>query len=72
MNVSGTVAAIAAAAGLAAGIAVTGRLHNDPGAGRWGVRLGSTRLRYANLPVVRPFDPNQSAVMAQSPWLAMQ
>ncbi|HEY5317290.1 MAG TPA: hypothetical protein VIJ20_04880 [Solirubrobacteraceae bacterium] len=38
-------------AGLAAGIQVTRRLHGDPDAGRWGERLGSTRLRYANLPV---------------------
>jgi hypothetical protein len=39
------------AAGLAAGIKVTRRLHGDANAGRWGERLGSTRLRYANLPV---------------------
>jgi len=39
------------AAGLAAGIKVTRQLHEDPDAGRWGKRLGSTRLRYANLPV---------------------
>lgn len=51
MNVSKAAAAIAAAAGLAAGIAVTRRLHDDPAAGRWGARLGRTRLRYANLPV---------------------
>lgn len=43
--------ALAAAAGLAAGIAVTRRLHDDPDAGRWGRRLGRTRFRYANLPV---------------------
>lgn len=39
------------AAGLAAGIVVTRRLHDDPDAGRWGERLGSTRLRYANVPL---------------------
>ena len=39
------------AAGLAAGIKVTRDLHSDPDAGKWGDRLGSTRLRYANLPV---------------------
>jgi hypothetical protein len=39
------------AAGLAAGIKVTKGLHQDPDAGKWGERLGSTRLRYANLPV---------------------
>jgi hypothetical protein len=38
-------------AGLAAGIKVTRDLHGDPNAGRWGERLGQTRLRYANLPV---------------------
>jgi hypothetical protein len=39
------------AAGLAAGIRVTRGLHQDPDSGKWGERLGSTRLRYANLPV---------------------
>jgi hypothetical protein len=39
------------AAGLAAGIKVTKGLHEDPDPGRWGERLGSTRLRYANLPL---------------------
>ena len=39
------------AAGLAAGIKVTSDLHSNPDAGKWGERLGSTRLRYANLPV---------------------
>jgi hypothetical protein len=38
-------------AGLAAGVKVTRRLHEDPDAGRWGERLGSTRLRYANIPL---------------------
>jgi len=38
-------------AGLAAGIKVTRDLHHDPDPGRWGERLGSTRLRYANLPL---------------------
>jgi hypothetical protein len=38
-------------AGLAAGIRVTRRLHESPEAGRWGERIGRTRLRYANLPV---------------------
>jgi hypothetical protein len=38
-------------AGLGAGIVVTRRLHHDPEAGRWGERLGPTKLRYANLPV---------------------
>jgi hypothetical protein len=37
--------------GLAAGIKVTRDLHQDPDPGRWGKRLGSTRLRYANLPL---------------------
>ncbi len=37
--------------GLAAGIVVTRRLHDDPDAGRWGERIGRTRLRFANLPV---------------------
>ena len=50
-GVSGLTTAAAGAAGLAAGIQVTRRLHNDPDAGRWGERLGPTRLRYANLPV---------------------
>ncbi len=45
------VRAAAFSAGLAAGIQVTRRLHNDPDAGRWGERLGRTRLRNANLPV---------------------
>jgi hypothetical protein len=39
------------AAGLAAGIKVTRGLHTDPDSGKWGERLGNTRLRYANLPV---------------------
>jgi hypothetical protein len=39
------------AGGLAAGIKVTRGLHQDPDSGKWGERLGSTRLRYANLPV---------------------
>ena len=39
------------AVGLAAGIKVTSDLHSNPDAGKWGDRLGSTRLRYANLPV---------------------
>lgn len=39
------------AAGLVAGIKVTSDLHSRPDAGKWGDRLGSTRLRYANLPV---------------------
>lgn len=42
---------LAFSAGLAAGIAVTRRLHGDPDAGRWGERIGGTRLRFANLPV---------------------
>jgi hypothetical protein len=45
------VTAVAFAGGLAAGISVTRRLHGDTDAGRWGERLGGTRLRYANLPV---------------------
>ncbi len=36
--------------GLTAGIRVTKRLHDDPDAGKWGERLGETRLRFANLP----------------------
>lgn len=43
--------AAAFAAGLTAGIAVTRRLHGDPEAGKWGERIGRTRLRFANLPV---------------------
>ncbi len=43
--------ALAFGLGLAAGVRVTQRLHADPHAGRWGERLGRTRLRYANLPV---------------------
>ena len=39
------------AAGLAAGLKVTSDLHSSPDAGKWGNRLGSTRLRYANLPL---------------------
>ena len=42
---------LAFAAGLAAGIPVTRRLHASPDAGRWGERIGRTRLRFANLPV---------------------
>ncbi len=42
---------LAFSAGLAAGIVVTRRLHGDPEAGRWGERIGRTRLRFANLPV---------------------
>ena len=42
---------VAFAAGLAAGIKVTSDLHSNLDAGRWGDRLGRTRLRYANLPV---------------------
>ena len=38
-------------AGLAAGITVTRRLHSDPAAGKWGERIGTTRFRFANLPV---------------------
>ncbi|MDQ3758936.1 MAG: hypothetical protein M3331_03195 [Actinomycetota bacterium] len=37
--------------GMTAGVRVTKRLHNDPDAGKWGERLGTTRLRFANLPV---------------------
>jgi hypothetical protein len=47
----GIVSAAAFSAGLAAGVAVTRRLHEDPDAGVWGERLGQTRLRFANLPV---------------------
>lgn len=43
--------AVALSAGLAAGIKVTRDLHDNPDAGRWGERLGPTRLRFANLPV---------------------
>jgi len=46
-----TISPLAFSAGLAAGIAVTRRLHADPDAGRWGDRIGRTRLRFANLPV---------------------
>jgi len=43
--------AAAFSAGLAAGITVTRRLHEDPDAGIWGERIGETRLRFANIPV---------------------
>ncbi len=43
--------ATAFAAGLTAGITVTRRLHSDPEAGKWGERIGRTRLRFANIPV---------------------
>lgn len=43
--------AIAAAAGLAAGVAVTRRAHRDPISPWWDVRVGSTRFRRSNLPV---------------------
>jgi hypothetical protein len=43
--------ALAFGLGLAAGVKVTRRLHDDPAAGLWGERLGRTRLRYANVPV---------------------
>jgi hypothetical protein len=39
------------AGGLSAGIRVTRTLHQDPDSGRWGQRIASTRLRYADLPV---------------------
>lgn len=42
---------IAAAAGLAAGVAVTRQAHRDPISPWWDVRVGSTRLRRSNLPV---------------------
>ncbi|MGI9082428.1 MAG: hypothetical protein ACR2FZ_09130, partial [Thermoleophilaceae bacterium] len=42
---------LAFVAGLAAGVAVTRRLHDDPEAGLWGERIGATRMRFANLPV---------------------
>ena len=45
------VSALAFSAGLSAGVVVTRRLHADPDAGRWGERIGRTRLRFANLPV---------------------
>ncbi len=41
--------ALAFSAGLAAAVAVTRRLHTDPEL--WSERIGSTRLRFANLPV---------------------
>jgi hypothetical protein len=49
--VKSLVSAGAFAGGLAAGIKVTKGLHEAPDAGRWGERLGNTRLRYANIPV---------------------
>jgi len=67
------VKAAAFSAGLAAGIKVTRRLHGDPDAGRWGERLGSTRLRYANLPVggtialiASTVVPNRSAALVRA------
>lgn len=51
LSAAGAASSAAGVAGLAAGIQVTRRLHNDADAGRWGERLGPTRLRYANLPV---------------------
>ena len=51
------------AAGLAAGLKVTSDLHSSPDAGKWGDRLGSTRLRYALLDEVvkRKLDPASAA-----------
>lgn len=43
--------AAAFAVGLTAGITVTRRLHGHPEAGKWGERIGRTRLRLANIPV---------------------
>ncbi len=37
--------------GLLGGIAVTIPMHRDPDPGRWGQRLGQTRLRKANFPL---------------------
>ncbi|MGI8754164.1 MAG: hypothetical protein ACR2MN_17980 [Acidimicrobiales bacterium] len=37
--------------GLIGGIAVTMPMHRDPDSGRWGQRLGRTRLRNADLPL---------------------
>lgn len=37
--------------GVVGGIAVTRPMHRDPDSGRWGQRMGRTRLRNANLPV---------------------
>ena len=45
------IAPLAFSAGLGAGVVVTRRLHGDPDAGRWGQRIGRTRLRFANVPV---------------------
>ena len=65
--------ALAFSAGLGAGVAVTRRLHDDPDAGRWGDRMGRTRLRFANLPVggsiaiaVSFFLPRPTAVAARA------
>lgn len=64
---------LAFSAGLGAGVAVTRRLHGDPDAGRWGDRIGRTRLRVANLPVggtiaiaVSFFLPRRMAVPARA------
>lgn len=42
---------VAAAVGLAAGIAVTRRAHRDPISPWWDVRVGRTGLRRSDLPV---------------------
>lgn len=42
---------IAAALGLAAGIAVTRHAHSDPSSPWWDERTGSTSLRHSDLPV---------------------
>jgi hypothetical protein len=46
-----TINRLAFTGGLAAGIVVTKGLHEDPNAGHWGERLGTTNFRQANLPV---------------------
>lgn len=43
--------ALAAALGLAAGIAVTRRAHRDPISAWWDVRVRSSRIRRCDLPV---------------------
>jgi len=67
-----TVPALAFTAGLAAGITVTRRLHDDPDAGRWGERLGPTRLRFANLPVGGTIAIVVSTVLPRGPAVAVR
>lgn len=67
-----TIPSLAFAAGLGAGIAVTRRLHGDPDAGRWGERMGRTRLRFANLPVGGTIAIVASSFLPHRPAVAVR